>query len=57
MYKIALLSILVAAFVVPAVTARDVDPRRGVERTVLWIVLFNIAYVVGVLIVYPYLRT
>jgi len=39
-----LLSIVIAALVIPMRAARDPNPRRGVKRMLLWLFLFNALY-------------
>lgn len=40
-----LIPIIVALVAVPAIAARDPDPRRGVRRTVLFLLAFTLVYV------------
>jgi hypothetical protein len=53
MSKLILLSVLVAFVALPSLAARDPHPRRGLKRTLLWMVAFNLAYAVGVLVLVP----
>lgn len=43
--KHVLLSIIVATVVLPAIAARDANPRRGATRMVLYFLLFDLLYV------------
>jgi hypothetical protein len=54
MRSLLLLSIVFAALAIPALTARDRDPRRGVRRMVLLVLAFNALYVAYVTLVHPY---
>jgi hypothetical protein len=40
-----LLSIIAATVVLPAIAARDGNPRRGATRMVLYFLLFDLIYV------------
>ena len=44
MKALLLLSIVIAALVIPMRAARDPNPRRGVKRMLLWLFLFNALY-------------
>ena len=46
MKSLLLLSIVIAALVIPMRAARDPNPRRGVKRMLLWLFLFNALYLV-----------
>lgn len=47
-----LLSIIVATVVLPAIAARDPNPRRGTTRLVLYFLLFNLLYMAYVTLVH-----
>ncbi len=53
MDKLILLSVIFATVAIPALTARDPNPRRGMRRTLFWMMTFNIAYYIAVLYIYP----
>jgi hypothetical protein len=53
MSKLLLMSVVLATVVIPAVAARDTLPRRGLRRTVLAMLAFNIIYAFLVIVVYP----
>lgn len=48
-----LMSVLFAGLAVPMLAARDPNPRRGVKRMVLFLLLFNAAYLAYVTLVHP----
>lgn len=52
MDKIILISIIVATVVVPTLGARDVNPRRGLKRTLVFLFAFNVLYLALVVLVY-----
>jgi hypothetical protein len=41
--------------VIPALAARDHNPRRGVRRMLFWLLFFNIAYVAYLTLGHPVL--
>jgi hypothetical protein len=43
--KHVLISVLVAAIVLPVIAARDPSPRRGATRMVLYMLAFHLLYV------------
>jgi hypothetical protein len=51
--KALILSILLASIIIPCAGARDVSPVRGLRRTILWFLGFNMCYLVAVLYVLP----
>lgn len=53
MQKILLLSILLATMSIPMFAAADPKPGRGLRRAVLWLVAFDIAYVIAIIYVLP----
>jgi hypothetical protein len=56
MQKLLLNSILVATIAIPAMCARDRNPRRGLRRAIFYTAAFDLAYLVGVLFIYPRLH-
>ena len=52
MDKVILVSIIVATVVVPALGARDANPRRGLKRTLVFLFAFNVVYLALVVLVY-----
>jgi len=53
MGKLLLASVLLATVAIPVAAARDPDPRRGLERALWQTLLFDAAYALAVLFVYP----
>ena len=51
--KILLMSVVLMTAAIPAVTARDVMPRRGLRRAIFGLVAFNVVYALLVMFVYP----
>jgi hypothetical protein len=47
MSKLILLSVMIAMVTIPALTARDPDPERGLKRTVLRMAAFFAVYTVA----------
>jgi hypothetical protein len=47
MSKLILVSLLLATIALPAVAARDANPRRGLRRTLVYMVLFYAFYLFG----------
>jgi len=54
--KLLLLSVLIATIAIPALAARDPNPRRGVKRAVFFYLAFNLCYLFGLLYIYPRLN-
>jgi hypothetical protein len=55
MKSLLLVSIVIAAFAIPAITARDPNPRRGVKRMIFYLLAFNAIYLAYVAWVHPVL--
>jgi hypothetical protein len=53
MPKLLLISILIANLTLPMLAARDPSPRRGLRRTVVSLVLFNVFYLIGIVYILP----
>jgi hypothetical protein len=53
MKSLLLLSIVIAALVIPLRAARDPNPRRGVKRMLLMLFLFNAVYLAYVTLIHP----
>ena len=53
MAKLLLVSVLIASVAIPALAARDPDPRRGLKRALWQTLLFDTLYALAVLYVYP----
>jgi hypothetical protein len=47
-----LISIVLAAIAIPYLTARDPNPRRGVRRMAVLVLVFNVAYLVYLALVH-----
>jgi hypothetical protein len=45
--------VVIATVAVPALCARDEDPRRGAKRAFLWAFAFNFLYLIAVLKIFP----
>jgi hypothetical protein len=52
MKSLLLLSIVIAALVIPLRAARDPNPRRGVKRMLLMLFLFNAVYLAYVTLIH-----
>jgi len=52
MGKLILVSILVATVAVPVLGATDPRPRRGLGQTLLFLLLFNVAWLAVLALVY-----
>lgn len=48
-----LISVLIASVAIPALTARDRNPRRGFKRMLLLLLAFNALYVAYLTMVHP----
>lgn len=53
MAKLILGSVLVASIAIPALAARDPNPRRGLKRALWQTLIFDTLYALAVLFVYP----
>jgi hypothetical protein len=51
--KLVLFSVVIAMIALPILTARDTNPRRGLNRTLLLVVAFNVLYLLAVRFIYP----
>jgi hypothetical protein len=51
--KLLLVSILLAAIVIPVRAARARSARRGLRNAVLWMLAFDLFYLFAVRIIYP----
>jgi hypothetical protein len=56
MDKALLMSIMIATVVLPIRAARDPEPLRALRRVLLWLVGFNVFYLVGIIWVLPRIR-
>ncbi|MEO6238917.1 MAG: hypothetical protein ABIQ52_18125 [Vicinamibacterales bacterium] len=54
MAKLLLLSIVILLIAIPILASRDRNPRRGLKRALLWMLAFNLFYVVIVRFIYPH---
>lgn len=52
MSKLLLLSILIASIALPARAAREKNPRRGLRKTIVYVLLFNVFYLFSLLFLY-----
>jgi hypothetical protein len=53
MQKLILVSILFANVFIPFRAARIRDPRRGLRKALLWMSMFDLAYLFALTILYP----
>lgn len=53
MQKLVLMSILALSIVVPAIAARERNPRIALRKVLLWTVVGVFGYVMGLLFIYP----
>jgi hypothetical protein len=51
--KFILISILLATIILPMRAARDASPARGLRRTVMWVMTFNLMYLIALLYILP----
>jgi hypothetical protein len=54
--KLLLNSVLFFTVAIPVLSARDPLPKRGLKKALIYTLLFDLAYLVGVLYVYPRLH-
>jgi hypothetical protein len=55
MKSLLLMSVFLAQLIIPALAARDSDPRRGVRRMAWQFLLFNALYIAYLTLVHPVL--
>jgi uncharacterized membrane protein YwaF len=55
MAKLILLSVVIMMVAIPVVAARDKNAKRGLQKAVLFAVVFNIIYVLALRYLYPHL--
>jgi len=53
MQKFVLMSILAISVIVPAIAAREPNPRLALRKALVWTVLGIFGYVIAVVFVYP----
>lgn len=53
MQKALLMSILVATVAIPMVAASSRSAKHGLRRTIVWMSVFNLCYLIGVIYVLP----
>jgi hypothetical protein len=53
MHKFLLLTMLLATAVIPSLAARDPGARRGLERAIVGMVVFDFVYLLALVFVYP----
>jgi hypothetical protein len=53
MQKLILMSVIYATAILPLIAARNPSPRRGLRKAVVWLLAFNVIYVLAVMFVYP----
>jgi hypothetical protein len=52
MSKLVLLSIVIAMIALPARAAGIANPRAGLRKVIIWIVIFDLLYVLGLLFLF-----
>ncbi len=55
MKSLLLLSIVIGGLAIPALLARDPNPRRGQKRMLLLLLVFNVLYLAYVTLLHPVL--
>ena len=55
MKSLLLLSVVIAALAIPAITSRIADPRKAMARMILWIFIFNVIYLAYITMLHPVL--
>ena len=53
MQKAILISIVAATIIIPMWAARDRSARRGLRKAMVWIAVFDVAYLLAVMFIYP----
>jgi hypothetical protein len=53
MAKLILFSVILATIAIPLIAARERNPVRGLKKAIWYAVLFNAAYALALLFVYP----
>jgi hypothetical protein len=53
MAKLVLLSVVIGMFAIPILTARIAGARRGLQWTLILILVFNLFYLFAVRFIYP----
>lgn len=56
MKSLLLISIVLAWIVIPTVSARAEDPRRGLARAMVWLLAATVAYVMYITQVHPFIH-
>jgi O-antigen ligase len=46
-------SLMLALLLIPIIAARDVRPRRGLRKALLWFVAFSLVYALALRFLYP----
>jgi hypothetical protein len=53
MHKFLLLTMLLATAIIPMLAARDPGARRGLDRTIVSLAVFDFVYLLALVFVYP----
>ena len=53
MHKFLLLTMLLATAMIPLLASRDSGARRGLERTVVSLFVFDFVYLLALMFIYP----
>jgi hypothetical protein len=56
MQKVILISILFANVVIPLLAARERSAKRGLKKTLVYMVAFNVIYLLALMFIYPRLQ-
>jgi hypothetical protein len=51
--KLLLISVVVASLLIPLWAAREESPRRGAQKAILFVVVFNFIYMLALRFIYP----
>ena len=52
MSKLLLLSVLIASIALPTIAAREKNPKRGLRKAIIYMLLFNVFYLFGLIFLY-----
>jgi hypothetical protein len=54
--KLLLLSVIIAMIALPILAARETNAQRGLKKTLLLVLAFNLLYLLAVRFIYPHLQ-
>ena len=52
MSKLVLLSIVIATIALPARAARESSPRKGLRKVIIWMLVFEVFYVLALIFLF-----